>query len=254
MEVGTITKVHIENLLAQMDEIKKEQDQSFQLTAVEPGQIAIVTVAPGDGIARVFASLGAAAIVRGGQTMNPSTQEILAAFENLPTDQVIILPNNKNIFMAAEAATEVTVKNVAVIPARTVPQGIAAMLRLIPNGDFDEIVADMNDAIKEVETGEITTATRKVEIDGIKVNQGDIIALHNGKLVLSSDDLQQACLDLLETIEIEAYELITLFYGANIEKAEVNHITDAIRKAYPDHIIEVQKGGQPHYQFIISIE
>lgn len=254
MELGTITKVHIENLMAQMDEIQKGKNQDLQLAAVEPDQIAVVAVAPGDGIARVFASLGAAAIVEGGQTMNPSTKEILAAFEDLPTDKIIILPNNKNIFMAAEAATEVTVKNVAVIPARTVPQGIAAMLRLIPNGDFDDVVSDMKEAITEVETGEITTATRNAEIDGVKVNQGDIIALHNGKLVLSNDDLQHACLELLDRIEIEEYELITLFYGSNIDKTEVNRITDAIRKKYPDHIIEVQEGGQPHYQFIISIE
>lgn len=254
MTLGTITNVHIENLLAQMEELQKEQEQSLQLAAVEPGQIAVVTVAPGDGIARVFASLGAAAIVEGGQTMNPSTQEILAAFENLPADQVIILPNNKNIFMAAEAATEVTVKQVAVIPARTVPQGIAAMLRLIPNGDFDKVVADMNEAITEVETGEITTATRNVEIDGVKVKQGDIIALHNGNLILSNDNLQETCLDLLDTIQTDEYELITLFYGSNIEKADVNRITDAIRKAYPEQIVEVQEGGQPHYQFIISVE
>ncbi len=254
MTLGTITNVQIENLLAQMEELQKEQEQSLQLATVEPGQIAVVTVAPGDGIARVFASLGAAAIVEGGQTMNPSTQEILAAFENLPADQVIILPNNKNIFMAAEATTEVTVKQVAVIPARTVPQGIAAMLRLIPNGDFDKVVADMNEAITEVETGEITTATRNVEIDGVKVKQGDIIALHNGNLILSNDNLQETCLDLLDTIQTDEYELITLFYGSNIEKAEVNRITDAIRKAYPEQIVEVQEGGQPHYQFILSVE
>lgn len=254
MTLGTITNVQIENLLAQMEELQKEQEQSLQLATVEPGQIAVVTVAPGDGIARVFASLGAAAIVEGGQTMNPSTQEILAAFENLPADQVIILPNNKNIFMAAEATTEVTVKQVAVIPARTVPQGIAAMLRLIPNGDFDKVVADMNEAITEVETGEITTATRNVEIDGVKVKQGNIIALHNGNLILSNDNLQETCLDLLDTIQTDEYELITLFYGSNIEKAEVNRITDAIRKAYPEQIVEVQEGGQPHYQFILSVE
>ena len=139
MTLGTITKVHIENLLAQMEEIEQKSSKGrLNLASVEPGQIAVVSVAPGPGIARVFASLGAAAIIEGGQTMNPSTQEIVNAFENLPTDKIIILPNNKNIFMAAEAAKDVTVKDVAVIPCRTIPQGLAAMLRLIPSGEFDE--------------------------------------------------------------------------------------------------------------------
>lgn len=255
MGLGTITKVHIENLIAQMDEIEKERHgQPLKLAPVEPGQIAVVTIAPGPGISNVFASLGAAAIVEGGQTMNPSTQEILAAFENLPTDRIIILPNNKNIFMAAEAATEVTVKEVAVIPCRTVPQGLSALLRLIPDGDFEEVVADMNTAITEVETGEITTATRTVEIDDVEVKEGEIIVLHNGKLIDCANNVLEACLTFLEKAEADDYELITLFYGANIQKPEVNRIADAIRETYPDHEVEVQDGGQPHYQFIVAIE
>ena len=255
MSLGTITKVHIENLIAQMDEIEKERaGEPLKLAPVEPGQIAEVSVAPGAGISNVFASLGSAAIVEGGQTMNPSTQEILAAFENLPTDKIVILPNNKNIFMAAKAAAEVTVKQIAVIPSRTVPQGLSALLRLVPDGDFDEVVAEMNAAITEVETGEITTATRTVEIDGVEVKEGEIIVLHNGKLIHSSDNIKQACLIFLEKAAADDYELITLFYGANIQKPEVNHIADAIRDAYPDHEVEVQDGGQPHYQFIVSIE
>ncbi len=255
MTLGIVTKVHIENLLAQMDEIEKQSGKgNLNLTPVEPDQIAVVTVAPGPGIARVFASLGAAAIIEGGQTMNPSTQEIVSAFENLPTDKIIILPNNKNIFMAAEAAKVVTVKNVAVIPCRTIPQGLAAMLRLIPSGDFDGVVEDMNTALSDVETGEITTATRSVEIDGVQVKTGETIVLHNGKLVLATDNLENACLGLMETAHAEYFELVTLFYGADTPQPEVIRIADAIRGAYPELEVEVQEGGQPHYQFIISIE
>jgi len=166
--------------------------------------------------------------------MNPSTQEIINAFENLPTDKVIILPNNKNIFMAAEAAKDVTVKKVAVIPCRTVPQGLAAMLRLIPDGDFDNVVEDMADAINEVETGEVTIATRSVEIDGVEVKEGEIIVLHNGKLVLSTDSLEKACLGLMETAHAEYFELVTLFSGADTSHTEVIRIADAIRNAYPE--------------------
>ena len=255
MSLGTITKVHMENLLAQMEEIEAQAGKSkLNLTPVEPGQIAVVTVAPGPGIARVFASLGVAAIIEGGQTMNPSTQEIIGAFENLPTDKVIILPNNKNIFMAAEAAKDVTVKSVAVIPCRTIPQGLAAMLRLIPNGNFDLVVEEMNDAIGEVETGEITIATRSVEIDGIEVKEGEIIVLHNGKLILSTDTLEKACLGLLQEAHAEYFELVTLFSGEDTPHPEVIRIADAIRNTYPELEVEVQEGGQPHYQFIVSIE
>jgi DAK2 domain fusion protein YloV len=254
MSVGTITKVQIENLNALMEIEERTTDHRVNLALVEPGQIAVVVVAPGSGFARVFASLGAAAIVEGGQTMNPSTQEIVAAFENLPTDKIVILPNNKNIFMAAQAASEVTVKKVTVIPSRTVPQGLSAMLRLIPDGDYKDVCEEMTAALNEVETGEITTATRSVEIDGVAVNQGAIIGLHNGKLVLSTDSLEDACLQFLEKAQAEDYELITLFYGEDTQRPEVNHIVDIIRETYPDHEIEVQDGGQPHYQFIISIE
>ena len=255
MSIATITKVQIENLLAQMDGLERDKfEPKIALPPVEPGQIAVVVVAPGIGFSRVFASLGAAAVVEGGQTMNPSTQEIVAAFEDLPTDKIIILPNNKNIFMAAKKATEVTVKNATVIPSRTIPQGLSAMLRLIPDGEIDEVIEEMNSALNDVETGEITTATRSVEIDGVKVEKGEIIALHNGKLVFSTDNLEDACLKFLEIAGVDDYELITLFSGAGVEESEVNGITDLIRQNYPEHEIELQEGGQPHYQFIISIE
>ena len=131
--------------------------------------------------------------------MNPSTQEIIHTFENLPTEKIIILPNNPNIIMTAQNAAKLTVKHVEVIPSRSIPQGLAAMLRLVPEGDLAEVAAEMTEALDEVETGEITIATRSVEIDGVKVQEGQIIALHNGKLVLSAASLEEACLGLLQT-------------------------------------------------------
>jgi hypothetical protein len=255
MSLGTITKVAIENLMAQMDDIEKQTSGSkLTLASVEPGQIGVVAVAPGPGIARVFASLGVASIVEGGQTMNPSTQEIINAFENLPTDQIVILPNNKNIILAAKAAMELTVKKVAVIPCRTVPQGMAAMMRLAPDGDLDSVVAEMTAALDEVETGEITIATRSVEIDGVRVEEGQVIALHNGKLVLSAGNIEEAVLKFLVHAHAEHYELVTMFYGADMQRRDVDRIADSVRSHYPELEVEVQDGGQPHYPFIISIE
>ena len=189
MGIGTVTKVAIENLLAQMDDIQKSAQ--LQFAAVEPGHIAVVVVSPGAGLSRIFASLGVAAIVAGGQSMNPSTQDILNSFENLPTDKIIILPNNKNIVLAANQAKEVTVKQVAVVPTRTVPQGLAAMLSLIPDGDLASVAEKMTKALSTVKTGEITIATRTVEIDGVSVKDGQVIALLDGKLALAAETVEQ---------------------------------------------------------------
>ena len=255
MGLGTITKIAMENLLAQMDQIDaKTRGTKLELAKVEPGQIATVIVSPGPGLSRIFASLGAAAVVEGGQTMNPSTQDILAAFENLPTDKVIILPNNKNIVMAANQAKEVTVKQVFVVPSKTIPQGLTAMLSLDPNGELDSIAERMTKAMSAVITGEVTTATRSVEIDGVKVNEGEVIALIDGKLALSAQTVEQGVLDFFQKAKAEEHEIATLFYGEDMEHAEANRIADVARKKYSSLEIEVQDGGQPHYQFIIALE
>jgi DAK2 domain fusion protein YloV len=254
MTLGTISKVHIENLMIQMNTAGGIKEEPIKLTRVGPNDIALITISPGIGFSRIFASLGAAAIVEGGQTMNPSTQEILAAFEDLPTDKIIILPNNKNILLAAKAAAELSVKHVKVIPTVTVPQGLAAMLRLIPGQALEDVAADMEAAINDIESGEITTAVRDVEIDGIKVKQGEIISLHNGKLIGSNKNLDDGCLVFLESAKADEYELVTMFQGENITAEEAQEMADLIKEKYPDLEVELQYGGQPHYQFILSIE
>lgn len=253
MTLGTISKVHIENLMEQTGNSDPAEEE-ISLTPVEPGQIAVVAISPGIGFTKIFASLGAASIVEGGQTMNPSTKEILSAVEILPTDKVIILPNNKNILMAAQSATELTDKDVQVIETTTLPQGLSAMLRLIPGQDMDKVAEEMKEAVNDVESGAITTAVRSVEIDGIKIAEGEIISLHNGGLVSSEDNLQDGCFSFLKAAQAEQYELITLFYGENISQAAAEEMAKMIKEEYPDQIIELQFGGQPHYQFIISIE
>jgi DAK2 domain fusion protein YloV len=255
MKVGTITKIGMENLVAQMDRInEKVGGDHIDLATIEPGQIAVVAVSPGAGISRVFASLGVAAIVEGGQTMNPSTKDILDAFENLPTDRIIILPNNKNIILAAQQAKDVTVKKVFLVPSRSIPQGLAAMMHLNPDGETEAVAARMTKAVEDVKTIEVTTSTRTVEIDGVAVEEGHVIALVNGKLAVSAETVETACLGALEKVKAADYELITLFYGIDLSSMEANRIADVIRAAYPTQEIELQDGGQPHYQFIISVE
>jgi DAK2 domain fusion protein YloV len=253
--IGTWTNVKMENLMSQMDEIAgKAGAGTPKFAAVESGQIAVVTVAPGKGIARHFAELGVAAVVQGGQTMNPSTADILASFENLPTDKIIILPNNKNIVMAAKSAAEVTAKKAVVVNSKTVPQGIAAMLRHNPNGDLDAVVKEMEQAVSLVQTGEITTASRDADIDGVKVKIGQIIGLHNGKLSVAAEDLEAGCVDLLKKMGAAEGEIVTLYYGEDLHQEEADSIADVIRKAFPKQEVEVHEGGQPHYQFIFAVE
>ena len=255
MDLGTITKVAIENLVAQMDELdRKAGGQRLELAKIEAGQIGVVAVSPGVGISRVFASLGVAAIVEGGQTMNPSTKDILDAFENLPTDKIIILPNNKNIVLAAQQAKDVTVKSVHVVPSSSVPQGLAAMMHLNLDGDVEAVTKKMLKAIGEVTTIEVTTATRTVEIDGVSVEHGQVIALVNGKLTVSTGSVEEACVSALGKAKAADFELITLFYGEGMPQAEANRVVDVIRSKFPSQEIELQDGGQPHYQFIISVE
>jgi dihydroxyacetone kinase-like predicted kinase len=248
---GIVKKVYIENLLEQMGKSGSENDFSNE---IEKDQIAVITISPGIGISKIFQSLGAARVISGGQSMNPSTNDIYEAFKDLPTDKIIILPNNKNIIMASEAAKKLSNKNVAVIPSSSIPQGMVSCLRLDPSGEFDDIVEEMNEAITEVETGEITTATRSIEINGVNVKKGEVISLLNGKLVHSSRSIYKSCSELLRIAKTEDREHITVFYGKDVEGEIVDKFAKQIESEYPDHELEIHSGGQPHYQFILSIE
>jgi len=253
-ELGTITNIAIENLMVQMEGNSTKSDMQLRLPSVEPGQIAVVTIAPGLGFARVFASLGAAAIVEGGQTMNPSTQEIHDAIKDLPTDKVIILPNNKNIILAAQQAADFTLKNAIVIPAISIPQGITAMLQLEPDGDLSKIIENMRTAIEEVQSGELTIATRSVEIDDVAVKEGQVIGLLNGKLAVSGDDLSECLIQMLKMSDADHAELITLYYGEDLSIMQANKIADVVRECWPNLEVELVEGGQPHYLIIFSVE
>lgn len=250
---GVVKKIMMENLQDQVSE-RQAEEVELNLTSINPGEIAVVAVSPGKGLSSIFASLGVAAIVEGGQTMNPSVQELVAAFENLPTDKVIILPNNKNIILAAQNAAKVSVKQIGIIPTRNAPQGFAAMLRLNPEGSLQENEESMKEAIQEVHTGDITISTRSVEIDGVEVEKGEVIALYDGQLVSSAPTIEGAIEKLLEKANMDSVERVTFFYGEDLNQTQANLLADGIRKDYPDVELEIHSGGQPHYQLIIAFE
>jgi dihydroxyacetone kinase-like predicted kinase len=208
----------------------------------------------GDGLARVFQSLGASSIVHGGQTMNPSTQDLLKAVESLPVENVILLPNNKNVILAAEQARDLCDKPVAVIPSRSIPQGIAALLAVNSQADFDTNVSMMTSVMGDVETGEVTTAVRSTTINGIKVTGGQIIGLHDGELKASGMTVEHVVRTLVKKMEAADREIITLYYGESITEGDASMLADLLEQDWPDLEIEVVAGGQPHYHYFLSVE
>jgi uncharacterized protein len=221
---------------------------------VQPGQVAVIAVAPGNGLARIFRSLGAATVVDGGQTNNPSTEEIFQAIQDVPTDKIIILPNNKNIILAAESARDLSPKQVVVLPTRTVPQGIGAMLRLDPDGELDSTAAAMADAFGHVVSGEITRATRSVTLHGVTCEAGQYIGLLDGQLVASGSDLGALLAALLEKMDVNSRELLSIYAGEDVDPAELAAVGEQIEAKYPQLEVELLSGGQPHYYYILGAE
>jgi DAK2 domain fusion protein YloV len=253
-EWGTVVNVHMENLLDQMETSQAKAEPALVLADVQPGQIGAVAISPGAGLSRVMGSLGAGAIVGGGQTKNPSTQDILDAINGLPTDRIIVLPNNKNIILAAQQAAGMSTKQVRIVPTRTVPQGMAALLSLIPEGDLDEVRGAMERGMASVESGEVTTASRSVELNGVAVTEGQIIGLRNGALAVAGASVPAVVLGLLEKMGAAERELVTLYYGADVSAEAAGQMASTIRGAYPNLTVEMHAGGQPHYDYLLSVE
>ncbi|MBN2555353.1 MAG: DAK2 domain-containing protein [Anaerolineales bacterium] len=254
-EYGTITNVAIENLMVQMqDRMAKQSIADLELAAIDQEQIAVVSVAPGYGLARVFASLGVAAIIEGGQTMNPSTEEILNAFKHLSAENIIILPNNRNILLAANQAAELADKHVVVVPSVSVPEGIAAMFAYEKDAALKDAAAAMTAAMKEIQTIQITMATRTVDIDDVQVKEGQVIGLLQNQLTSSGESINDVLLQTLDKARMDNVELITFYYGQDYSEEEAQKSADILMEQYPDIETEVHAGNQPHYQLIISLE
>lgn len=217
-------------------------------------EIDTVAVAAGDGWVKVFESLGVAAIVPGGQTMNPSTQDLLQAVEACPSPKVILLPNNGNVVMSARQVADLTQKEVCVVPSDSLPQGVAALLAFNYEADFATNCKEMEAALPRVHTAEITRAVRAVQLDGINVNEGDVIGLVDGRLVTADTDLNNVVLDTLRRMQTEQHEIITMYYGADVSPETANEMAQRIKEAFPEQEIEVVEGGQPYYAYIISAE
>jgi hypothetical protein len=214
----------------------------------------VVAVAAGAGLVEVLRGLGAARIVAGGQTMNPSTEELLRAVEATPGDEVILLPNNGNVILTAEQVAELTPKRVAVVPTRSLPQGIAALSALNFEDGLDESVAAMTEALGGIRSGEVTRAVRTVTIDGVSVAEGQTIGLIDDKLFCSGEGIEPVMLTLLRGMGADEAELITLYRGEEVDEASGEAMVESLRSHFPDAAFELVDGGQPHYDYLVSVE
>ena len=250
---GTLHDVVVENMQAQFEALQLASKPSFK--PVEPGEIAVIAVAPGDGLASVFAELGAAGIVTGGQGNNPSTQEIITVAQATGTDKVIVLPNNRNIILAAEqAAQHSNSVKIAVVPTTSVPQGIAAMLDYQPGGKLKAIAQQMQSAYQHVTTGEITRATRAAHLNGLNIEVGQIIGLVDNDLRAAGENIAEVVQTLLVGVNLADAEVVTLYYGADVSAPNAGKLANDLREAFPDLEFELVDGGQPHYFYILGIE
>jgi uncharacterized protein len=256
VSIGSLLDINIENLQEQSLTYAAESEAEHSTEEIQSvtQQIATVAVVAGPGFESVFRSIGLTAIVPGGQTMNPSTEELLAAVDAVDARQVILLPNNSNVILSARQVIGLSSKEVFVVPTESMPQGITALLGFNFEADFKSNCEAMTEAATRIQTAEITTAIRTVQVGGIRVREGDFIGLVNGNLVIAGQDIDYVIRESLQRMNIEYYEIVTLYFGEGVKKQQAEDTARNMKEKYSHLEIEVVDGGQPHYAYIISAE
>ncbi|MCK8818150.1 DAK2 domain-containing protein [Natroniella sulfidigena] len=258
LKYGELTKIKIDNMAEQHQELQEvEKDRVKEVDEVaeqkEDG-LAVLAVAAGEGFKEIFSNLGVGYVLQGGQTMNPSTQDLVEGIEKLTAEQVIILPNNKNIISAAKQVKELTTKEVEVVPTTTIPEGIGAMITFDPDGQLEEVSAEMSDELEFIKTGQITYATRDTKLNQFEINDGDILGLVEGEIELVTSDYNQAVVELVAEMIEDTDSLITVYAGQDVAKKEQEELVADLKEEYSEFDIELYEGGQPIYYYLFSIE
>ncbi|GAA3350373.1 DAK2 domain-containing protein [Lysinibacillus sp. FSL M8-0216] len=252
---GSLMKIKVDNMREQHSAIVGEEHKAPTTTKkLEKHPYAIVTIAMGEGVAGLLRSIGASYVIEGGQTMNPSTEDIVKAVQEIGAEKVLILPNNKNIVMAAEQAVELLEIEAAVVPTKTIPQGMAAILAFNPEAAVDLNKKTMTDAFANVKTGQVTYAVRDTSIDGVEIHKDDFMALAEGKIVLSTPALKDAAEKVIVDLVDEDAEIVTVIYGEDTTEQDATELVAFIEKNYPDVEVELFNGKQGLYPYIISVE
>lgn len=245
---GSLTNIDVENMREQHSKITTEQQPK------EKEKIALIAVAMGSGIKELFERLGVSVVIEGGQTMNPSTQDITDAIEKVNAEHILILPNNKNIVMAAEQAAELAGDHVEVIPTTTIPQGITACLYFLPEGTLEENKEAMTEGMKEVKTGQVTYAIRDTKINDITIEKGNFMGLADGEIKATAQDKTETTKQLLNELITEDDEIVTILYGEDVTEEECKVLEEYIEENFDDVEVEVHQGNQPIYSYIIAVE
>ena len=254
IEYGSFVTVKIENMRLQHTEKVMTEAEKEPKIAEPEKPFGVVSVCAGEGLADVFFNLGTDGIISGGQTMNPSTQDILEAVNKVPAETVFVLPNNKNIIMAAEQVDALTPKKVVVIPSKTVPQGVTAMLNFNPEAGEEENVEAMTECLSTVDTMQITYAARNSDFDGYDIHEGDYLALYGSALFGTSQDIKVLLKSLAQKVRDDGKEYITIYYGADVKEKHAQKTADLFAEICPDADVNLLNGGQPVYYYMISAE
>ncbi len=254
VKYGSFVTVKIENMRLQHTEKVMSESELAPKIAEPEKPLGAVSVCAGAGLADVFTNLGVDAIISGGQTMNPSTQDILEAVNRVPAETVFVLPNNKNIIMAAEQVNDLTPKNVVVIGSKTVPQGVTAMLNFNPEGTVEENVEAMTQSLDTVDTMQITYAARNSDFDGYDIHEGDYLALYGSQLFGTSRDIKVLLRSLAEKVRDEGKEYVTIYYGADVKEKHAQKAADIFADICPNADVNLLSGGQPVYYYLIAAE
>ena len=217
-------------------------------------KIGIVSVCAGEGLANLFKDLNVDYVIEGGQTMNPSAEDIAKACDSVSAENIFVLPNNKNIILAAELANDLSKRNVYVLPTTSIPQGISAAIRIDPELSIDENKANIDETIKNVVSGSVTYAVRTTSIDGFKLKEGDIIGLGEKKIVTKGSNVNKVTEDTVEKLMNDDISTVTLFYGKDVNPVDAGALVDTLKEKYPDLEIDIQQGDQPLYYYLISLE
>ena len=254
MDYGSFVTVKIENMrLQHTEKVMTEAEKSPKIAEPEK-TFGVVSVCAGAGIADVFTNLGVDGIIAGGQTMNPSTQDILEVVNKVPAEIVYVLPNNKNIIMAAQQVDALTPKKVIVIPSKTIPQGVTAMMSFNPEGTEEANTEAMTEALPTVDTMQITYAARNSDFDGYDIHEGDYLALYGGQLFGTSQDIKVLLKSLAQKVRDDGKEYITIYYGADVKEKHAQKAADIFAEICPDADVNLLNGGQPVYYYLISAE
>ncbi len=259
VKFGELSKIKIDNMREEHREMlegmyEEAAETEKSVAAGEFKKYAFISVAMGEGMKNIFKDLGVDYVIEGGQTMNPSTQDMLEAIEKLNAEHIFILPNNKNIIMAANQAAEISDKDIRVIPTKTIPQGITCITMFNPEADVEENTEELKEAMEMVKTTSVTYAVRDTEVDGKEIKEGNILGLVEGKIKEVGEDPYKVAEDLIDSLVDEDSELITIFYGKDCEEEKVDALIEKLEGKYEDLDVQCYKGEQPLYYFIMSVE